>query len=73
MDAQQTIAAVGQEIRKRRTALGLSQDRFADSIGMHRAYFAAIERGEKNVTITTLVRVADGLACSAADLFVGVT
>lgn len=28
---------------------------------MHRAYYAAIERGEKNVTLKTLKRVADGL------------
>lgn len=65
----QTIATrVGAAIRRRRTELGDSQDRFADRISMHRAYFAAIERGEKNITLPTLVRVAGGLGCSSADL-----
>jgi transcriptional regulator with XRE-family HTH domain len=39
----------------------MSQDQFADHIDMHRAYYAAIERGEKNVTMKTLERLADGL------------
>jgi transcriptional regulator with XRE-family HTH domain len=36
---------------------------------MHRAYYSAIERGEKNITLDTLLRVADGLGISASDLF----
>ena len=59
---------VGKAIRARREATGLSQDRFADVIDMHRAYFAAIERGEKNVTLPTLERVAKGLQIRMADL-----
>lgn len=55
---------VGQAIRTRRRAVATSQDAFADRIGMHRAYFAAIERGEKNVTLATLSRIAVGLECS---------
>ncbi|WP_407470571.1 helix-turn-helix domain-containing protein [Xanthomonas campestris] len=35
---------------------------------MHRAYYSAIERGEKNITIGTLVRVADGLGLKPSDL-----
>ena len=59
---------VGKAIRARREATGLSQDRFADVIDMHSAYFAAIERGEKNVTLPTLERVAKGLQIRMADL-----
>lgn len=59
---------IGKAIRARREATGLSQDRFADVIDMHRAYFAAIERGEKNVTLPTLERVAKGLQIRMADL-----
>lgn len=55
------LRRVGAAIRARRVAMGLSQDGYADRIGMHRAYYAAIERGERNVTLTTLHRVAGGL------------
>lgn len=59
---------VGQAIRSHRTAKGLSQDDFADLIGMHRAYYAAIERGEKNITLVTMDRVARGLAVRLSKL-----
>lgn len=57
---------LGRAIRLRREATGLSQDRFADRIEMHRAYYAAIERGEKNITLPTLKRVSDGLGVRMA-------
>ena len=59
------LAAV---IRARRTELKYSQDTFADVIDMHRAYYASIERGERNVTIETLIRVATGLRVDVATL-----
>ncbi len=52
---------LGIAIRTRRHRTGYSQERFADRIGMHRAYYSAIERGEKNLQIDTLQRVCDGL------------
>lgn len=61
-------ASLGQVIRKRRGSLGLSQDAFADSIKMHRAYYSAIERGEKNLTLRVLLRVAEGLNARVSDL-----
>lgn len=51
-------AKVGSAMPQRRLSLGYSQDSFADAIGMHRAYYSAIERGERNVTLATLARVA---------------
>lgn len=55
-------------MRSRRTALGYSQDSFADAIGMHRAYYSAIERGERNLTLQTMVRVAEGLEVRPSEL-----
>jgi transcriptional regulator with XRE-family HTH domain len=60
---------LGAAIRTYRKVTKLSQDRFADRIDMHRAYYSAIERGEKNITLETLLRVADGLGVNASDLF----
>ena len=63
---------VGRAIRTRREVTGLSQDRFADRIEMHRAYYSAIERGEKNLTLPTLKRVADGLGVRMATILADV-
>lgn len=59
---------LGTAIRRAREAAGHSQDSFADAIDMHRAYYSALERGERNLTLGTLARVADGLKLSIADL-----
>jgi transcriptional regulator with XRE-family HTH domain len=59
---------IGRAIRGRREAAGKSQDQFADAIDMHRAYYAAIERGEKNVTLRTLKRVAEGLRVRMSEI-----
>ncbi|WP_028008059.1 helix-turn-helix domain-containing protein [Solimonas flava] len=60
--------ALGSAIRRRRIALGYSQETFADEIGMHRTYYSAIERGEKNLQLNTLRRVCEGLGVSASQL-----
>ncbi len=60
--------ALGMAIRRRREISKVSQDTFADSIQMHRAYYSAIERGEKNLTLRVLLRVADGLKARISDL-----
>lgn len=55
-------------LRRLRTKLGLSQERFADRCGLHRTYIGAIERGERNVTLKTLRHIAEALDISAVDL-----
>ena len=52
---------IGDAVRKRREGQNYSQEGFADHIRMHRAYYGAIERGEKNLQLTTLERVCIGL------------
>ena len=59
---------LGLAIRAVRSAKGWSQEQFADSISMHRAYYSAIERGEKNITIATLSKLAAGLGVRAHEL-----
>lgn len=68
MDKATLQTQFGTAVRERRQALGYSQDTFADVIDMHRAYYSAIERGERNVTLSTIARVAEGLAVSVAEL-----
>jgi transcriptional regulator with XRE-family HTH domain len=52
---------IGDAVRKRREGQNYSQEGFADHIRMHRAYYGAIERGEKNLQLSTLERVCAGL------------
>jgi len=52
---------IGEALRKRREQKKLTQEGFADQIGMHRAYYGAIENGRKNLQLVTLERVCVGL------------
>lgn len=68
MDEATLRTRLGAAIRERRTELGFSQETFADSIKMHRAYYSTIERGERNLTMATLGRVAIGLKLPLSQL-----
>jgi transcriptional regulator with XRE-family HTH domain len=68
MDKLMMQASLGAVLREKRQALAYSQDSFADAIDMHRAYYSAIERGERNVTLSTIGRLADGLHTKIAEL-----
>jgi transcriptional regulator with XRE-family HTH domain len=59
---------IGDALRRRREAQGYSQEGFADRIRMHRAYYGAIERGKKNLQLTTLERVCAGLDIPAWEI-----
>jgi transcriptional regulator with XRE-family HTH domain len=53
--------AVGRSLRAYREAKGLSQEAFADELGVHRTYMGGIERGERNLTLKSLERIAGRL------------
>ena len=65
-DAQKKLGSV---IRKRRRAAGISQEAFATEVGIHRTYIGAVERGERNVSLANILRIARALKVSAAQLF----
>jgi transcriptional regulator with XRE-family HTH domain len=50
--------AIGRNLRTYREAKGISQEAFADELGVHRTYMGAIERGERNLTLKSLERIA---------------
>lgn len=52
-------------IRRFRKELGVSQQDFANDIEMDRTYFGGVERGERNVSIDNIERIAKGLNVSA--------
>lgn len=61
-------AKLGRAIRARREAMKVSQDVFADLVGMHRSYVGFVERGEQNLTLDTMTRIAAALKVSLAVL-----
>jgi transcriptional regulator with XRE-family HTH domain len=50
--------AFGAVVRRRREALGLSQEDFADKAGIHRTYVSSIELGKVQISITIAHQVA---------------
>ena len=59
---------VGQRIRKYRLAKGLSQEQLAFEADLHRAYIGQIERGEKNIGVQNLDKIAKAFKISPAKL-----
>lgn len=59
---------VGRNIRRLRRARGLSQEDLAAEIGVHRTYMGGVERGERNLTLRSLERLADRLGVSPLSL-----
>ncbi|WP_295132187.1 helix-turn-helix transcriptional regulator [uncultured Reyranella sp.] len=60
----------GANVRVYRLAAGLSQEAIAARMGVDRAYVSAIERGLQNVTLLTILQVAESLNVRPADLLV---
>ncbi len=60
--------ALGEAIRAARKERGYTQESFAFRAGIDRSYMGAIERGEFNVTMDTLMTVASGLDVHAWEL-----
>lgn len=59
---------LGQNLRNIRKAKGVSQEAFADTLRIHRTYMGGLERGERNVTLRTLERIAASLGVEPLEL-----
>ena len=63
----------GANVRVRREAMAISQEELADRARLHRTYIGSVERGERNVSLTNILRIARALKCRAGDLFDGIS
>ena len=61
----------GRSVRAHREALGYSQEAFADEIGVHRTYLGGVERGERNLTLRSVERIAEWLELDPLQLLTG--
>ncbi len=58
---QELQLSLGQAIRAARADLDYSQESFAFTVGIHRTYVGAVERGKRNVSLRNLVRISNAL------------
>ncbi len=58
-------------LRKIRLEKGLSQEALADLADLHRTYIGSVERGERNISIDNIERLAKALGCQVIDLLRG--
>lgn len=61
----------GDRVRRRRERLGLSQLDLAERSGVHFTYISSVERGHRNVTLMTILRLARALDVNPARLVDG--
>jgi transcriptional regulator with XRE-family HTH domain len=66
--ANEFVVLLGENIRKQRLARRFSQEAFADYIEFDRSNYGAIERGLRNISVFTLVKIAEGLDVEISEL-----
>ena len=64
------LSALGEAISERRLHINMTQQELADLSGVHRTYISDIERGTRNVTVTTANKISSALDIATSKLFV---
>ena len=64
------VKVFGDNLKKYRTQLGLSQEAFAEKCGLHRTYISAIERYRRSIALENVQRIADALKIETYKLFI---
>lgn len=67
----EAIRTIGSRIRARRNDLGLSLEEAAPLCGVHWSALGALERGQRNPSVVTLLRIAQGLSIDPGKLVAG--
>ena len=63
------VKVFGKNLKKYRTAIGLSQEDFANKCGMHRTYISAVECYRRSISLENIQRIADALGIETYKLF----
>lgn len=67
--AQDIRISFGRKVQALRLRRGISQERLAHIVGVHRTYLGFVERGERNPTLTKIEKIAKALGVPIQDLF----
>lgn len=69
MPKTSTKSLFGKALRTLREERGYSQEELAERAGLHRNYVGGVERGERNVALENIVKLARALSVKSSDLF----
>ena len=61
---------MGLAIRHKRVQIGISQEELAGMCGLHRTYIGSVERGERNIAIDNVIKIAQALNCKVSDMVI---
>ena len=64
------LEVFGKNLRKYRTNLGLSQEKFAEMCDLHRTYISDVERGQRSISLGNVQKIADALKIEPYKLFI---
>jgi len=62
------LARFGRKLRTIRTEKGISQEELAQRSGLHRTYVSSVERGERNISLVNIAKLAGALGIKLPDL-----
>lgn len=62
----------GENVKKHRNKQKLSREKLSELSGLHWTYIGSVERGERNISIRNIKKIADGLKIKITDLFEGI-
>lgn len=63
------VRVFGTNLKKYRTAMGISQEAFADKCGLHRTYISAVECYRRSISLENVQRIANALEIETYKLF----
>ena len=66
------LLKLGLRIRASRRMLGLNQKDFSKECGLDRSYFGGVERGQRNLTFSSLSQICEGFKCDIAAVTKGI-
>ncbi|MCB6311163.1 helix-turn-helix domain-containing protein [Gordonibacter pamelaeae] len=64
------LKVFGDNVRKYREQLGISQEAFAEKCGLHRTYISAVERQRRSISLSNIQKIADALEVETYLLFI---
>ena len=67
--SQKILVQFGKKVRAERRKQSLSQEKLAEKSGLHRNYIGAVERGEKNISLINIEKIAKALQIETSDFF----
>lgn len=68
VDKDRDLMRIGGAVRAKRKAMEMSQEELADMAGIDRSHMGRIERGERNVSLLNMIRIAKAISCKPSEI-----